>query len=239
MRRVVVAEVPTGGADTPLDSDAAHYVERVLRLRDGDCVELLDGSGRTVRATLRWRDGQAWATALHEFTDNDGGPDTIVVAALLKAARWEWLVEKCAELGATRIIPVAADRSVVRIASNREAAKVERWSRIAAAAARQSGRAVAPTIDAPASLNAAIARAREAGAALVRIDFGGSPLALDTASGGPVAFFVGPEGGFTDAERRALDEAKAVVASLGDAVLRAETASIAALVAIGVARARP
>jgi len=235
-RRVVVTDVPADGADRPLDADAAHYVERVLRLADGHPVELLDGSGRTALAVLQWRDGVAWAVAVSAVTEAVPEPAIVLAAALIKATRWEWVIEKAAELGATRIIPLDAARSVVRVPAKKADAKLERWGRIAAAAARQSGRALAPTIDPPASLRDALAAIGDA--TPVRLDFGGRAHALDMHAAAPIAVFVGPEGGFTDDERRILDNHGAVVASLGDAVLRAETASLAALAAIRIARAR-
>lgn len=235
MRRVVVDAVPSTSGDLQLGADAAHYVERVLRLREGDVVELLDGTGRTATARLAWRGGVAWAVDVSAPTDAPEEAELVVVAALIKASRWEWMIEKAAELGATRIVPVSAERSVVQIPAKKAAAKVERWARVAAAAARQSGRPRAPEIALPCPLAAALDAT--AGCAVVRLDFGGAAEALTTAAAGPVALVIGPEGGFTDAERSLLDARGAVVAALGPAVLRAETAALAALAAVRLHRA--
>jgi 16S rRNA (uracil1498-N3)-methyltransferase len=158
----------------------------------------------------------------------------VLLAALLKASRWEWMIEKAAELGATRVVPVQADRCVVQVPPRKAAAKLERWGRIGAAAARQSQQMQAPVFNAPASLRDALTQVE--GCALVRLDFAGDPETLVEAARGPIALIVGPEGGFTDAERTLLIEHGARAASLGAAVLRAETAAVAALAAVRLHR---
>jgi 16S rRNA (uracil1498-N3)-methyltransferase len=153
--------------------------------------------------------------------------------AVIKFPRWEWALEKVTELGVRSIHPLAADHSevgLVQAASKR----LGRWRKIAEEAAQQSRRLGPPEVGAV--ITPAEALARPAGARLP-LDFEAPPLrealpapVADSASS--LALFVGPEGGWSDAERRAWESAGLAAASLGHNVLRAETAAIAAVALI-------
>ncbi len=234
-RRVVLsAPVPEAARAVALDERAAHYVGHVLRLAAGGAVELVDGSGRLHAARLAWREGVAYAVDLEVIAQAEATLACVVVASLIKQSRWEWLLEKCCELGATHVVPLEAARSVVRI-EGRAAAKVERWQRICDETAKQCQRADPPRVEAPCGMVAAIART----AGMTRIEFDevtrlGGWNELD--AGGPIALFVGPEGGLTEAEKLALRQAGAATLGLGRHLLRAETAVCAALAAVRLRR---
>ena len=207
--------------DAPvLDDGDRHHLERVLRVRLGDAVVVSDGRGRWRGGALA-EGGAVEPTSEVEVAGRPVPPITIAFA-LTKGERPELVVQKLTEIGVDRIVPFAAGRSVVRWDAARAATQVERLRRVAKEAAMQSRRPWLPEVDDLASFDAVAALP---GAALA--DRHGAPPDLDRP-----ALLVGPEGGWTDAERAV----GLPVVGLGTHVLRAETAAIAAAVVLGVLR---
>lgn len=228
-RRFVLAGVVDEGVEAfPLDSAAAHYATHVLRLRAGAWVEALERGGRLLRGKLEWRDGEAWLRDVTTAEVARPSASIVVAAGVLKPARWEWLIEKAVELGATEVAPFLADRAVSKIPEEKRAARRDRWQRIADGAARQCGRPDLVSIAAPAPLQAVLERYATASlwhADEARPDEGWPTPDLDTTT----VLFFGPEGGFTDVERARLHAAGALPFGLGPTMLRAETAVVCAL----------
>jgi 16S rRNA (uracil1498-N3)-methyltransferase len=199
-------------ADLQLDEPDRHHLERVLRLRPGDPLTASDGRGAWCPCRLGGAPDPLEPTGP---VAHEPAPDPLLTVgfALVKGDRPELIVQKLTELGVDRIVPFAAERSVVRWDDERGARHVERLRRVAREAAMQSHRAWLPTVGDLASFDSLVA----AGAVLADRD--GDPLAEPGR-----AVLVGPEGGWSDRERAA---APARV-GLGDHVLRVETAAIAA-----------
>lgn len=196
--------------DPQLDDVDHHHLARVRRVRDGEALILGDGRGRWRRARMAAArpelDGDIVAT-------ERPSPAVAVGFALVKGAKPELVVQKLTELGVDRIAPFTAARSVVRWEPAKAAANRERLAKVAREAAMQSRQAWIPQVDAlePFSVVAAAE-----GAALA--ERGGAAPSLER----PFVL-VGPEGGWDDAERAALDHV-----AIGTGVLRAETAAIVA-----------
>jgi len=227
LRRVHLPRVRIGEARAELTAEARHYLCDVLRLGAGAAVELFDGEGGAWDASL----GDDLATLVlaggRRVAPRAGAPIALVFA-LAKGEKNDLVVQKATELGAVRVAPFAAARSVVRLGADRARGRAERWRRIAEEAARQCGRSDVPEVAAPASLAAALAALPTGVRLLVLHGEGGAPLPslpLEGAAG--VAAVVGPEGGLTAAELDACRAAGAARASLGPRTLRAETAAIA------------
>lgn len=205
-----------------LGDDDRHHLERVLRVRPGDPLTVGDGAGA-------WRACRLGAEPdpvdrIHHVARP--APAIGVGFALIKGGRPELVVQKLTELGVDRIMPFVAARSVVRWEPTKAARNVARLRRVAREAVMQSRRAWLPVVDEIGDL-AELFDGGAAGCALA--DRGGAPVSLEH----PVVL-VGPEGGWTDDERaRGLPTVR-----LGDAVLRAETASIAAATLLADARFR-
>jgi 16S rRNA (uracil1498-N3)-methyltransferase len=221
-----------------LTGDLAHRLARVLRLGPGDAVELFDGSGRVWPGTVTVAAPKLVRLALAEPVVRAPEPPTILLAALIRPNRFEWLIEKATELGATLIQPVVTARSEVRAAEIGRA-RLERWRRIAVEAAEQSGRVTVPAVDQPVPLADACGRA--AGRLLVATEPAHGPVAslgelLRGIEREPVSLVTGPEGGLSPDEVRSVLDAGGVAASLGPLVLRAETAAIACLAVLADAR---
>ena len=233
MHRLLVDSAELERNAPTLSREAAHHL-RVLRLKDGEEVELFDGDGRTRLC----RFSPTGLVPKAELVEHPRPTRRLeLFAALTKAARWDWTVEKATELGVSRIVPVVSERVVVRLDAAARAEKRARWRRLAEEAARQSDAVFIPEIAAPLDFDAALAESREkksfVGAlvspppppffqALAALD----RKAVEAASS--FAVWIGPEGDWTARELDAL-LAVATPVSLGSRILRAETAAICAL----------
>lgn len=217
-----------GATELKLDDASAHYLTRVLRLRPGTAVDVADGSGRLWQGELDDADGAWWLRDLRVIHEEALGPERVLVAALLKGDRWEWMLEKAAELGVSTIVPVNAARSVVTLDAKNQAKRLSRWTTIVEGAARQCERLAPVHVEAPTSLEDAIARYPDATRLMLDETTPKNPWSRRLV-GKPIVLFVGPEGGWTDEERALLRAAPAHACGLGANVLRAETAAIAAL----------
>lgn len=228
MIRLFIRNDLTTGADVALDEAQSRYLAAVMRLAVGD--ELLafngrDGEWRAAVVSLGKR--AVTLQAQTQTRPQAGGPDLDLVVALVKRARLEIIVEKAAELGAARLRLVVTERT------NADHTRVERLQAIATEAAEQTGRLDVPEILPPQKLERLIAE-WPAGRRLLFCDEAGDakPVleALKGETAGPWSVLIGPEGGFSPAERarlRALPYARP--ASLGPQILRADTAAISAL----------
>lgn len=193
-----------------LDPDDRHHLERVLRLRAGDPLTVGDGQGGWRPATF----GPEVVPAGDIVRDPAPEPALTVAFALLKGERPELVVQKLTELGVDRIVPMAAERCVVRWEGDRARRHVARLRRVAREAAMQCRRTWLPEVT---DVQPFATVASWPGAALA--EAGGQPLDLRH----PVVL-VGPEGGWAPPERAA----GLPTVSLGRLVLRSETAAIAA-----------
>ena len=195
-----------------LGDDDLHHLLRVLRVRPGEEVTVSDGAGRC--RPCRMGPGGLLEPAGEVVVVPRPRPAVAVGVALTKGDRPEVAVQKLTELGVDRILPFVADRSVARWEGERGVRHVGRLRRVAREAAVQARLTFLPEV---ADLTDFASVAALPGAA--RCDRGGGPPGLDR----PV-LLVGPEGGWSDAER---DRGLPVV-GLGPTTLRAETAAIAA-----------
>jgi len=215
------------GVVAPLARDQAHYLTHVMRLAAGD--ELLLFNGRDGEWRARLTDvGKRDATleVLAQTRALTPGPDLDLVVALVKRGRLETIVEKAAELGARRVRLVITERT------NADHTNVARLQAIAVEASEQTGRLDTPEVVAPEKLERLLADWPADRPLMFCDEAGDAPPVLEAMAAGADcgAILIGPEGGFSPAERariRALPSAVAV--SLGPRILRADTAAIAAL----------
>jgi len=214
------------GARAELDANQANYLGNVMRLGVGAELLVFDGSSGEWLARITEAGKKRMALSIERRTrEPESIPDIWLAFAPMKRAQTDWLVEKATELGAARLIPVMTQRTVA------ERVKLERLEAIAIEAAEQCGRTILPEIAEPLPL-ARFLQERDASRTLYFADEGGGERASGTFKSGPATILVGPEGGFTDAERAAVRAApNAIPISLGPRILRAETAALAALAA--------
>ncbi len=214
--------------------DTARQVRSVLRLRPGQQVIALDNAGWQYALELS-EVGQQVRARVVERRPAPGEPaaQVMLYLGLTGREKFEWVLQKAAELGAAGIVPVITSRALVQDARNVEK-KAERWQRILKEAAEQSGRGRIPSLSAALKLPEALQAAREAGGLALIPWEGESSLSLRAAlrqAGSPrdVALFIGPEGGFAEAEIAQARAAGAQPVTLGPRILRMETAALAAV----------
>jgi 16S rRNA (uracil1498-N3)-methyltransferase len=203
-----------------LPPSETNHVNNVLRGRNGDFMEVVDGTGRLFGATLR---GWGEAAVVEELAAPDGaGVEISLYQAVPKGGRIDLVVEKATEVGATRIVPLLAERGVV----NPREGKIGRWRRVAEAAARQSLRLGVPEVAEPVRFEDAASEVGENGVLLHNAP-GLRPVEAIVRS--PANLFVGPEGGWSEGELLLAEEANIAFGGLGPYRLRSETAGIVAV----------
>ena len=228
MIRLHVGEDLSEARRIELGSDQAHYLTRVMRLGVESPLLLFNGRDGEWRAHLAETGKRGCVLAIEaRVRPQDVGPDLDLIVALVKRARLETIVEKAAELGAARVRLVRTERT------NADHTNVDRLAAIATEASEQTGRLDVPVIVAPAPLARLLAE-WPAGRRLMFCDEAGDAdpagAALPAAGGGAWSILIGPEGGFSPAERAAIRAVPAATAvSLGPRILRADTAAIAAM----------
>lgn len=218
-----------GGESISVVGPEAEHALRVLRLRVGEAVVLFDGEGREVEGRMRQASPDGFEVEV-------SGPVRRVAAAVgsltlavatPKAARADWLVEKCAELSVGALWLLRTSRTSVVPGEG----KLERWRRKAVEAAKQAGAARLMTLEGPRSLPV-IAGAMDGSAVVFYGDPGSTAMsfveALPETRNRDTVVFVGPEGGFTAEEVACIEEAGGRGVRLGALTLRVETAAIAA-----------
>jgi 16S rRNA (uracil1498-N3)-methyltransferase len=206
---------------------------RVLRLGTGDEVEIFDDEGREARAAIALdTDAELRVTVQAIRGPTAAAPRLILATAWPKGKRAAYLVEKCSELGVDRIVPLRCARSIVHKATGSES--LARLRRIAAEAAKQTGRRTVPEIAAEEPFVAFVAGHARTAFTLM-LDPDGDALLVDalterraTLGDPPVVLLIGPEGGFTPGEVQAAEEHNVPRVRLTGNLLRVETAALAA-----------
>lgn len=217
-------------------SDVNH-IKNVLRMKIGEELAVSNGAdGREYRCGIRAFTEDAVECELR-FIKESGVelPSKIYLfQGLPKADKMELIVQKAVELGAYEVIPVAMKRSVVKLDGKKAAAKVTRWQGIAEAAAKQSRRGIIPQVTEVMSFKEAIAYSKRAQLRLVPYELAEGmdktgELIRNIRPGQDIAVFIGPEGGFDEAEIRAALEDGMEAVTLGKRILRTETAGMTML----------
>lgn len=218
-----------------LTSEQEHYLYRVLRLRTGDRVIVMDGQGQSWMTKLVEASAQLQAEILEPIVN----PAELAIAvtlvmALPKGSGFDEVVRQATELGVTCIAPMISDRTLLHPSPQ----KLERWRRIAQEAAEQSEREIVPTVLEPVSFAKHLEENRDrTSAKLICVTRRNAAhlltLLSDKSSLSPILIAIGPEGGWTDVEVEDAIATGYQPVSLGSRILRAVTAPIVALSLIG------
>jgi 16S rRNA (uracil1498-N3)-methyltransferase len=248
MKRLLCERLPKPNRPTDLSESEAHHAVRVLRLRDGEKVEALDGNGNAATVLLRTRGGPPRI----EFDDSaaDGPSKTgltrqkpsplTLEMAVLKGDAMEWVIEKAVELGVRTLIPVLTDFTVVQVKAKGPETFQARWQKIADQALKQCGRLEKMLVELPLELERLLASPSD-GTKIARAwcdevaprenvaelsQWLASPRAIAAER---IHLLIGPEGGWSPKERELLGSPAGRFTervSLGELVLRAETAAL-------------
>lgn len=232
---------------TIIGSDVNH-IKNVLRMKPGEKVLISDGKGINYFCELTEIGADAVKAAIlsDEVEDTELPVEVVLYQGLPKGDKMELIIQKCVELGVSRIVPVDMARCVMKLDAKKEGNKIKRWYGVSESAAKQSKRMIVPEISGVMKYKAAIEEAKHADLALVPYE---AAETLDGAGGMELtrrligglkpgqrcAIFVGPEGGFADAEIELARESGFQTITLGKRILRTETAGLFVLSAIGYA----
>jgi 16S rRNA (uracil1498-N3)-methyltransferase len=238
--RFFIEGVHAVGARVAFAADDAHKLTTVLRKRGGDEVEVVDSAGVAYRARLEIA-GRAAAADLIAAIEQPRADTTFSVTiaqAIPKGAKMDYVIEKATELGAAAIVPVISARV---IGGERGEGKIERWRRIAKTAAQQSGRTTIPIVHDPISWAQLIATFATYDRVYVPWELAPhEPLRAIFDAQIPTArsvlVTIGPEGGFGADEVALATAAGATTISLGQRILRTETAALVVLSMLAYAR---
>lgn len=212
------------GAMLTLDGPGANYLGNVLRLDAGAQVKLFDDrSGEWLAEIVEAGRKRVTLSLAAHLRPRETVPDLWLLFAPLKRGRIDWLVEKATELGVDRLVPVGTERTIV------DKLNLDRLKAHAIEAAEQCERTALPALAGPQKLGGVLREWPVDRTLYFADEQGGTPLPRAVRPG-PAAILIGPEGGFTEAERTAIRALKQTVPiSLGPRVLRAETAALAAI----------
>lgn len=223
------------GETLALPEDKSLHLLRVLRLREGDPVQLFNGDGANYPARIA---GSAKKSVLlrvegREPLDNESPLAITLLQGVARGDKMDLILQKATELGVHAIQPVLTERTEVKLDGERAERRLAHWRGVVAAACEQSGRTRLPTLAEARPLHEALAALPDSARRLILDPHRGralKALALDPAQ--PVVLVVGPEGGLGERDQRQLGLAGFEGVRLGPRVLRTETAGLAVLAAL-------
>lgn len=229
MKKLFIDYIPNG--DIILDGEQARHIAKSLRMRVGDMLMVTDGAGTDYgcQITEITKDTVTLMINYQQASSSEPSVEVTIYQGVPKGTKLEDIIQKCVELGVTRIVPTLTSRCVSRPDEKSAQKKNARYQKIALEAAQQSGRGIVPEISPMMTLKQAIAQ-DNADTKIVFYEGGGEPLKNiikpDTKS---VSIYIGSEGGFDKDEVDMIVENGATVATLGPRILRTQTAPVCAL----------
>ena len=214
-----------------LNAEDAGHALRVLRLENGDEVELVCAPARYRAKIDSTEGGGVRLRVIEKLRDTEAKTRVTLYQGLPKADKMEFIVQKLVELGAYRIVPVALKRSVVHLDEKKAKARQARWQSIAEAAAKQSKRRIVPEVGAVCTLKEALEQTKQMDLKLIPYELSEGmmrtrKLIESAAPGQEIGVFIGPEGGFEEAEVELAMQSGFMPVTLGKRILRTETAGL-------------
>lgn len=209
--------------------DAAH-ITRVLRMKSGERVTVCDENGVEYETVILSLGSEVVLDVLNKRqSENEPPYKAIVFQALVKGDRFDTVLQKSTELGASVIVPVITSRCTVKLTESDFAKKTDRWQRIAYEAAKQCGRGIIPKVERPVKFSEAVKMAIDCDLSLFCYEGEGTaPLPEITEkcdSPESIAVMIGPEGGFEPDEAENARASGMKMTGLGKRILRTETAA--------------
>jgi 16S rRNA (uracil1498-N3)-methyltransferase len=233
LTRIHLPDPLTPGAEITLPAQAGQHLVRVLRLESGARFVVFDGRGGEYAAELAIAGKQVRARVLsHDAVERESPLDVTLLQGIARGERMDLIVQKATELGVTRIVPLIAERSVVKVDAQQRERKRAHWQSIAISACEQCGRNRVPPVTAPMALGDAVQSLPAGGRRCLLAADGTESLTAAHAGGRPIALLIGPEGGLADNERKFALANQFTACRLGPRIMRTETAGLAALAAL-------
>ena len=217
-----------------LDVESARHIAKSLRMRVGDVICVTDGGGEDYGCQIEeiTKDEVVLKVCYKQVCESEPTCKVTIYQGVPKSTKLEDIIQKCVELGVTEIVPTLTKRCVSRPDDKSAGKKNVRYQKIALEAAQQSGRGIVPKIENMKTLKQALAE-DESEVKIVFFEGGGKKLTdIIDKNTKSVSIFIGPEGGFEEAEVEQIEAAGGVRATLGKRILRTQTAPVAGLTAI-------
>lgn len=240
MRRFFIEEKDIKENQITIKGDEARHIAQVLRLEEKDKIKVFTGGGREYLTEIIQVNKKEVIGRILEESRLDTEPpiEITLLQGLPKSDKMDFIVQKVTELGVKRIIPVITQRTVVKLNEEKARARRNRWQRIALEAAKQSGRAIIPEVDAITTFVQSLSNISEENLNLIPWEEEETtslkkvlkhPTSHISHPTSHITVFIGPEGGFTPEEVRAAKKKGAIPVSLGPRLLRTETAGLVTL----------
>jgi 16S rRNA (uracil1498-N3)-methyltransferase len=243
MSRYFIENGAEVGGIVTISGEDFHHIKNVLRKRLGDTLDVCDGGGMEYVVSIKRIYKDCIEACVEEafVCDTESSLKLTLYQGLPKGDKMELIIQKCVELGVSKIVPVITERCVVKLDEDSAKKKTARWQKIAFEAAKQSNRGVVPTVSLPISYKEAVQLSKNSDLSIIPYEkeVAGS-LKKAISSVGVVEankevsvdVFIGPEGGFEEAEIEFATENDILPVSLGPRILRTETAGMAVIAII-------
>ncbi|MBN2226566.1 MAG: 16S rRNA (uracil(1498)-N(3))-methyltransferase [candidate division Zixibacteria bacterium] len=221
-----------------IDGQEAHHLQKVMRMKKGEPIMVVDGIGNAFRCEIEKLEKKVVTAKILTRSRNFGEPLTRVTlaAGLSVGYKFDDVIQRATELGVARFVPLITEKSKVKIEDEKKAkAKVNRWNKVAVASIKQCGRAYLPAIETPVTLTRFLETHEDLGRVLL-FDPNSGGVAVQqlelTRENGGLTVLIGPESGFSRAEVDLACVRGAQIVSLGGRILRTENAAPTALAVI-------
>ena len=222
MRQYFVSGSLETGKPHELTLQQSHHICDVLRMKNGDQIRVVDDDSRVFSTLLRIEEGKAFIVPEKQIETEQNENEVILCAAMIKKEKWELIIQKACELGATTIVPLITERTIIKLDQKETARKLDRYNKIALEACQQSNRNRIVKVMEPIRLKDIGKYERSTN--FVCYEKERNTLISDLDLKQSCCFAIGPEGGFTPAEIDFLISRGFSSVSLGNDILRAETA---------------
>lgn len=235
MSRFFIEKCPNKGEAFIIDGENFHHMKNVLRHKVNDRLILCDGSGLEYFVIIK----KIYIDCLEVFIEevlesqNEASTKITLFQGLPKADKFEYIIQKAVELGVFNIVPVRTSRSIVKLEKNTAKKKMDRWQKIAFEASKQSQRAIIPKIEEIISFEEAVSNFKAYDLSIIPYEKEKINTVRRILSkkhfAKNIAILIGPEGGFEEEEINLARENSIIPVTLGNRILRTETASIATI----------
>lgn len=221
-QRFIIKEKIGKGTVLVKEKELVHQIRNVFRMKAGQKANLIDSAGNEFQASIKKIEkDKIEFTAQEMIKPKNASKKVVLYQAVLKKENFELVIQKATEVGVTKIVPIITERTI-KLGIN-----IDRLKKIAKEAAEQSGHSISPLIEEPLQLMDAIHEAMAAPGRIFWLDTKGGEV-LGPSEDEEISVFIGPEGGFSENERKLAKEMGLEARSLGNMTLRGETAAIIA-----------